>query len=156
MARPLEPVFPRARSRPRGRPDRGLCRAAYRADPDARAGSEIAEPAEQIRQANEAAARDPAQVLETLTRHNATFSERDLDRYLAKHLNATAERATVKVQVLEHENLFPLYDRETGQVAGRFTTRQVREQEQRALADAAAIAANIFMPQNGVNELTSH
>ena len=44
-----------------------------------RAGSEIVERGETIRQANEAAARDPAQVLATLTRHNATFSERDLD-----------------------------------------------------------------------------
>jgi ATP-dependent exoDNAse (exonuclease V) alpha subunit len=104
------------------------------------AGSEIAERADQIRRANEAAARDPAQVLETLTRHNATFSERDLDRYLAKHLETAAERATVKTQVLEHENLVPLYDRESGAAAERFTTRQVREQERSALADAAALA----------------
>jgi Ti-type conjugative transfer relaxase TraA len=103
------------------------------------AGSEIVERAEQIRRANEEAARDPAQVLETLTRHNATFSERDVDRYLAKHLETAAERTAVKAQVLEHEQLVPLYSRETGEAAARFTTRPVREQERSALADAAAL-----------------
>ncbi len=53
-----------------------------------RAGSEILQRAEAIRQANEAAARDPDQVLATLTRNNATFTERDLDRHLAKHITA--------------------------------------------------------------------
>ena len=54
-----------------------------------KAGAAIVERAEIIRQANEAAARDPDQVLATLTRHNATFSERDLDRHLAKHITPT-------------------------------------------------------------------
>jgi hypothetical protein len=105
------------------------------------AGSEIVERAEQIRQANEAAARDPEQVLAALTRHNATFTERDLDRYLGKHLEPADERAAVRAQVLEREELVPLYDRETGEAAGRFTIRAVREQDQGALADAAEIAA---------------
>ena len=38
--------------------------------------------AEALRAANEEAARDPAQVLAALTRNNATFTERELDRYL--------------------------------------------------------------------------
>ena len=53
------------------------------------AGSEIVERAEEIRRTNEAAARDPDQVLTALIRHNATFTTRDLDRFLAKHLNLT-------------------------------------------------------------------
>ena len=105
------------------------------------AGAEILERAEEIRRANEAAARDPDQVLAALTRHNATFTPRELDRFLAKHLADENERAAVKVQVLEHRELIPLYDRETGEGAGRFTIRVVREQEQNALADAAALAA---------------
>jgi Ti-type conjugative transfer relaxase TraA len=113
------------------------------------AGSEIVERAEQIRQVNEEAARDPEQVLATLTRHNATFTERDLDRYLAKHLEAANERAGIKAQVLEHQELVPLYDRETGAAAGRFTTRQVREQERTALGDAAAIAASRTQAEPG-------
>ena len=38
----------------------------------------------ELRQANEAAARDPDQVLATLTRNNATFTVGDLDRHLAR------------------------------------------------------------------------
>src|SRR5271170_821816 len=104
------------------------------------AGSEIVERAEQIRQANEAAARDPDQVMTALTRHNATFTPRDLDRFLAKHLADETERAAVNKQVLEHREVIPLYDRETGERAGRFTTQAVRDQERQALADAEALA----------------
>jgi ATP-dependent exoDNAse (exonuclease V) alpha subunit len=119
----------------------GFTPTSPRADADGvGSGSCIVERAEQIRQANEAAARDPEQVLATLTRHNATFTERDLDRYLAKHLEAGSERAGIKAQVLEREEIVALYDRETGTAVGRFTTRQVREQERSALTDAAEIA----------------
>ncbi len=44
-----------------------------------RTGSEIVERAETIRQANQVAVRNPDQVLATLTRNNATFTERYLD-----------------------------------------------------------------------------
>src|SRR3954469_12996625 len=75
-----------------------------------------------LRQANEAAARDPDQVLATLTRNNATFTARDLDRHLARHLGAD-ECAAVRAAVLGHADTLPLYERTTGAVAGRFTTR---------------------------------
>ena len=91
--------------------------------------SGIAERAELLRQANEAAARDPDQVLATLTRNNATFTERDLDRHLAKHLPAAAERSAMKAKVFEHQELVSLHDRATGEEAGRFTTRTVRAQD---------------------------
>ena len=105
-----------------------------------KAESGIAERAELLRQANEAAARDPDQVLATLTRNNATFTERDLDRHLAKHLPAAAERSAVKAEVFEHQELVSLHDRATGEEAGRFTTRTVRAQEQAALRDAERLA----------------
>jgi len=105
-----------------------------------RADSAAGERAETLRQANEAAARDPEQVLATLTRNNATFSERDLDRYLAKHIAPEAERAATKAAVLGHKETVPLYDRESGDAAERFTTKTVRDQERAALGDAAAVA----------------
>ena len=105
-----------------------------------KAGSEIVERAEIIRRANEAAARDPAQVLATLTRHNATFSEPDLDRHLGKHISEDAERAVTKAAVLGNAETLPLYDRTNGEAAERYTTKTVRAQETAALADAAAIA----------------
>ena len=97
--------------------------------------------ADEIARANAKAARDPDQVLATLTRNNATFSERDLDRHLAKHIGDAVEREAVKGRVLGHSEVLPLHDRETGEAVGRFTTKTVRAQERQALADAAEVAA---------------
>ena len=107
--------------------------------------------AEALRTANEAAARDPEQVLAALTRNNATFTERDLDRYLVKHLGAgpdgTPDAAaaqdivSTKAAVLGHRDVLALYDRDTGEAAGRFSTIGVRVQERTALADGAAVAS---------------
>jgi Ti-type conjugative transfer relaxase TraA len=105
-----------------------------------RADSAAGERAETLRQANQAAARDPDQVLATLTRNNATFSERDLDRHLAKHISAEAERAATKAAVLGHTEVLALYDRESGEAAERYTTQMVRAQERTALADAEVVA----------------
>ena len=110
-----------------------------------RSGAEIVERAETIRQANQAAARDPVQVLATLTRNNATFSERDLTRFLSKQLgpessDAAGEIAAVRAAVLSHADLVKLHERETGKAAGRFTTRQVRAEERAAMAAADSLA----------------
>lgn len=105
-----------------------------------KADTGIAERADLLRQANEAAARDPGQVLATLTRNTATFTERDLDRHLAKHLPVAVERDAVKARVLDHLDLVPLYDRHSGEAAERFTTRTVRRQERDALAEAGRLA----------------
>ena len=106
--------------------------------------------AEALRTANEAACRDPLQVLAALTRNNATFTERELDRYLAKHLGPgpdgmpdaaqVQDIAAAKTAVMGHKDVLVLHDRETGEVAGRFSTRTAREQERTALADGAAVA----------------
>ena len=106
-----------------------------------RVGSEAVERAVVLHQANEDAARDPAQVLATLTRNNATFTERELDRTLARHIEAEEERGAVKAAVLGHGDLLALHDRATGEAVERWTTRPVRAQEVSALADGAVIAA---------------
>ena len=114
---------------------------AHRAGADAAAeGSESSSGPRRSRE-NAAAARDPEQVLATLTRNNATFSERDLDRHLGKHiadeaeaLAVTGRRCSATVRIL------PLYDPETGEAAGRYTTKTVRAQEAAALADAGEVA----------------
>ena len=105
--------------------------------PDAEANAR----AEAIAQANALAARDPERVLGVLTRNNATFTERDLDRHLARHIFEDAERGAVRTKVLGHAEVLALHDRETGESAGRFTTRAVRAQEREALADGARVAA---------------
>ncbi len=106
--------------------------------------------AETLQATNEAAARDPEQVLAALTRNNATFTERELDRYLAKYLGAGSDGSpdapqvqdisAAKAAVMGHKDLLVLHDREMGEVAGRFTTSTVREQERVTLADGAAVA----------------
>ena len=123
-----------------------------------RVGAEVVERAETIRQANQEAARDPAQVLAALTRNNATFTERELTRFLTKQLgaeplgadgpegrsgqegrDATKEIAAVRAAVLKSPELVALHDRETGAASGRFTTREVREQERAAMAAAGGL-----------------
>ncbi len=110
-----------------------------------RAGSEIVERAETIRQANQEAARDPEKVLAALTRNNATFTERELDRFLSKQLGGEGQEgkeevARVRAAVLKSRELVALYDRETGELAGRFTTREAREQERGAMAAAGGLS----------------
>lgn len=105
-----------------------------------RAGSEIAERAEAIRQANQEAARDPAQVLAALTRNNATFTGRDVERYLAKHIEGADERAAITAKLFGRQDVVALHDRETGELTGRFTARQVREEEWDAMAAAAGLS----------------
>ena len=107
-----------------------------------RTGAEIVERAETIRQANQEAAHDPDKVLAALTRNNATFTERDLDRFLAKQLGGEGQegREKIRAAVLKSRDLVPLHDRETGAQSGRFTTREVREQERAAMAAAGGLA----------------
>ena len=120
-----------------------------------RVGAEVVERAEAIRRSNEAAARDPAQVLAALTRNNATFTERELTRFLSKQLGveedgqegrnakqdvAGKEIATVRAAVLQSAELVALHDRKTGAASGRFTTRAVREQERAAIAAAGGLS----------------
>jgi len=96
--------------------------------------------AEAIRRENAAAARDPERVLAALTRNNATFTERDVDRFLAKHLRDEVEHRAVKGRVLHSASVLALHDAETGEKVERFTTRAVREQEREALSDAERAA----------------
>ena len=96
--------------------------------------------AEAIARENALAARDPDQVLGVLTRNNATFTERELDRHLAKHIQDDGEHLAVKGAVLGHTDIVALHDRGDGALTGRYTTVQVRAQEQAAIADAGDVA----------------
>lgn len=104
--------------------------------PDAEANAK----AEEVRRANAEAARDPDKVLAVLTRNNATFSERDLDRHLSKHISDEAEHMAVKGKVGARGRR-RLHDRETGEAVGRWTTGTVRTQERAALAEAAKVSS---------------
>ena len=47
----------------------------------------------------------------------------------------------MKDRVLGRRDVLALHDRESGEAVGRYTTKAVREQELRALADAASVAS---------------
>ncbi|MDR3472310.1 MAG: AAA family ATPase [Devosia sp.] len=96
--------------------------------------------AEAVARENAAAAREPEKVLGVLTRNNATFTERELDRFLGKHISDEAEHLAVKAKVLGSANTLALHDRETGEATGRYTTREVRDQERAAIGDAEGVA----------------
>lgn len=97
--------------------------------------------AEEIARQNAAAARDPETVPRVLTRNNATFTMRDLDRHLARHIFDEAEHLEVRGRVLGGGEVLALYDPATGEATGRYTTREVRDQERAALAEGARVAA---------------
>ena len=75
---------------------------------------------EQIRQANKAAARHPPNKTgRTLTRNNATFTERDVERYLFMHIAYEKLRAAVKAKLFEHQDVAaPVRARERGGCTG--------------------------------------
>lgn len=107
-----------------------------------RATSELAELEERV-EANRKASHDPEAVMEALTRHNAIFTERELDRYLEKHLEGEEEEEIAKVreEVLESRQLVRLLDPDTQEGTGLFTTRSVRRQERKAMAAAADLTS---------------
>jgi ATP-dependent exoDNAse (exonuclease V) alpha subunit len=123
--------------------------------------SDLVARGEAIRQANREAARDPDKVLTALTRNNATFTDRELTQFLAKQLGhdqpirepgqepakdkkqargqeeeRERELASIKRAVRKHPDLVPLYDRDSGEASGRFTTKTVRTQERAAMREA--------------------
>lgn len=106
-------------------------------------GSLILDRAEARLEVIREAARDPDLVLDALTRNNATFTRNELTRYLTKHLRGDAEAIeAVREAILDsaNPNLVYLYDRESGEHTGRFTTAKVRDQERTAMAVAAELA----------------
>lgn len=101
--------------------------------------------AEFIQQANEQLARDPSAILEFLTRNKATFTERDMDLFLKKHVDE-GDREGVKTGILGHPSLLQLHDRskptaETGWQTRKdlFTTTSVREEEKKIVGYADLI-----------------
>jgi len=89
--------------------------------------------AEFIQKANEQLARDPSAILGFLTRDKATFTERDMDLFLKKHVDEE-DRNGVKKEVLGHPSLSQLHDRSKpiGETEkDLFTTTTVREEEKK-------------------------
>lgn len=91
-----------------------------------------------LQKANEQLAQDPVSVLEALTRSKAVFSEIDIDVFLKKHVSVEKRKQVIE-GILTHPTLVPLYDKETGNKTGYFTTIDVRAEEEKLLRFAASV-----------------
>lgn len=110
-----------------------------------RGGTDIAARIDATRKGNLDVAHDPNELLEKLTRNSATFTSRDLDRFLTKHLGDAGEEAgvieAVRDAVLTSPDLVTLYNWQTKEASGRFTTQTIRSQEQAAMVAAHELAS---------------
>ncbi len=97
---------------------------------------------EATREANVEALHDTDKLLETLTRQRATFTEMDIERLLRKHIEDPLERAGIRAQVLNHKEVVSLHNRDNGAFTGRYTIKEVREQEKEVIKAADKIATN--------------
>lgn len=98
--------------------------------------SEIALRADLIRQTNEHLSQDPEAVLQLITRNKATFTVRDIDWFLGKHVE-NEERASVRQAILQSDHLVALLPKgarnqwQEVDHSESFTTTWVREEEER-------------------------
>jgi ATP-dependent exoDNAse (exonuclease V) alpha subunit len=83
-------------------------------------------------------ARDPAAVLEALTRQRATFTVADLERALAKQIPSSMERAQFGSAILDHAEVVQLAD-SLGGATTRYTTRSVLASEREVLKAAEGL-----------------
>jgi len=94
-------------------------------------------------QAEDAAAwGDPLRILEVMTRDQATFRTRDLDRVLKARIEDAAERAAVRAAVMASSEIVAMHDPRTGKPLGRYTTRTVIAEERRIVSNGAALATD--------------
>jgi Ti-type conjugative transfer relaxase TraA len=97
---------------------------------------------QKLMESNEAAARamkDPSAVLAGITVNKATFTARDLEKYVRAHGVHGADRDSSVKAALAHEDVVRLHDPRGREI---YTTKQVRAQEQQALLDAERIKPN--------------
>jgi Ti-type conjugative transfer relaxase TraA len=100
--------------------------------------NEVLARAQALEKANEELARDPGSVLESLTRHQAVFSEKDIDHFLKKYVDVE-HREQAREGILNHPSLLSLYDKETGDKTLYFTTKDVRAEEEKLLRFADSV-----------------
>jgi hypothetical protein len=98
---------------------------------------------EELKQAAREAAKNPATVLDALTRMRSTFTTRDVRKYLLINGLESDELATVYAGVFRHPECAMLYCPLTGEIAGYFTTWDVVAQDRRVLEFGRGLAATL-------------
>ena len=102
--------------------------------------NEAIQRSQMLQEANEKLSQDPVNVIETLTQNRAVFTHKDVDLFLNKHVPFN-EREGLLEKVLDHESIIPLYEKETGQKTGYYTTLEVRGEEEKLIRFADSIAS---------------
>jgi Ti-type conjugative transfer relaxase TraA len=101
--------------------------------------------AELIKESNEALAKDPEVILESLSQNKAVISKRDIERFIEKHVPGD-ENESMHHAIFEHKSLIPLLDSESGKETGLFTLKQTRENEEKLLR----FATNLYQQKSMV------
>lgn len=83
---------------------------------------------------------DPRSILKAITKQRATFTLRDLQKFVSKHGLKGAERDQAVTAALGHDQVVVLRDPNTAQPTERYTTKEVRAQELRVLEYARTIS----------------
>lgn len=106
--------------------------------------------AELLQKANEKLAQNPLSILEEMTRTQAVFTAKDVELFLNKHVPSD-EREGVLEKVLGNSQTIGLYDKETKEKTGLFTTQRVREEEEKLIRFADSIAKKSVVPLSPVS-----
>lgn len=101
--------------------------------------------AQLLQKANEKLAQNPLSILEELTRTQAVFTSKDVEFFFQKHVPSN-ERDGLLEKVLENSQTIGLYDKETKEKTGFFTTQRVREEEEKLIRFADSIAKKSRVP----------
>lgn len=82
---------------------------------------------------------DPDSILQHMVRNRPTFTERDLNRALMKHIGDQKEAFKIRERIMALPDLVSLVTRGENEATGRYTTRQVYhlETQTRRYADSA-------------------
>jgi Ti-type conjugative transfer relaxase TraA len=86
-----------------------------------------------------AAMSDPGAILKAVTAQKSTFTKRDVQKLVSKHGLSGDERAQAVASALAHPDIVRLHD--PANATERFTTKDVRAQEQRILEYAKRLIA---------------
>jgi Ti-type conjugative transfer relaxase TraA len=103
-----------------------------------------------LQKANEKIAQNPLSILEEMTRTQAVFTLKDMELFFQKHVPVN-EREGLLEKVLESSQTIRLYDKETKEKTGFFTTQRVREEEEKFVRFADSIANKLRVPLSSVS-----
>ena len=102
--------------------------------------SEVIARGDLLKVANTEESLDAGKVLKHLTEKLSVFSDSHIEGYLNKHVQVDL-REKILGKILGHGELVHLHDKETGEMTGFYTTKSVRDEEEKILRIAERVEA---------------